>query len=152
LLSDLKEIQVDGLAPTLKLLLAVKSGIERGESIRTTTQKYIVRENDELSRLVATWLSRRDQGVTTGDLLKNVKSPFRQSALQIVDRGLSGESIYQQLLLLEEETIEAAKFEIETFLSLLPIKMLVPLLLLQFPAFLLLLFGPLLAEFLKQTA
>jgi hypothetical protein len=143
---------VDGLTPTLKHLLALKSGIERGDSIRASMQRYVLQNNDELSRLVATWLSRRDQGAATEDLLAKVESPFRQSSLQVMDRGLVGESIYQQVLLLEEETIEASKIEMERFLSLLPIKMLIPLLLLQFPAFLILLFGPLLAQFLKQTS
>lgn len=141
---------MEGLAPPLKLLLALRNGIEKGESIRSAVQCYIVKEDDELSRLVATWISRREQGVSTQNLLLQTKSSFRQAILMLMERGICGESIYQHVVQLEEEVIEASAGELETFLSLLPMKMLIPLLMFQFPAFLILLFGPLLAEFLRQ--
>ncbi|MEN0059151.1 MAG: hypothetical protein AAGB31_09985, partial [Bdellovibrio sp.] len=48
---------------------------------------------------------------------------------------------------LEEEIIEACREEMAERLAQLPFILLVPLLLFQFPAFLLLLFGPLLNNF-----
>jgi hypothetical protein len=141
---------MEGIAPPLKLLLALRNGIEKGESVRMALQKYLAYEDDELSRLVATWVSRRDQGVSTQGLLLKTPSPFRQAVLMMMDRGLNGEGIYQHVIQLEEEVIEASANELATFLSVLPMKMLIPLLLLQFPAFLILLFGPLLAQFLQQ--
>lgn len=139
---------MEGIAPPLKLVLMLRSGIEKGESVRVSAQRYLRQENDALSRIVAMRVSTNDQGCEQRPLLGQQMSPFRQAALMLLDRGLRGESIYQQLIQLEEEIIEASKSELETFLNVLPLKMLIPLLLLQFPAFLLLLFGPLLGQLL----
>jgi hypothetical protein len=141
---------MEGLAPPLKLVLVLRNGIESGDSIRISVQKYLLSEDDDFARLVATWLARRDHGQSLGNALHELKSPFRQSAMLLLECGLKGESIYQQVLQLEEEILEASTSELDTFISVLPIKMLIPLLLLQFPAFLLVLFGPLLEQLLKS--
>jgi hypothetical protein len=76
----------------------------------------------------------------------------RRQCLETLQQGLRGESIYQQICSLEEEVLEATKLEIEEFVSLLPMKSLIPLLFFQFPAFLALLLGPFLISFLSQSS
>ncbi len=142
---------MESIAPPLKLILALRSGLERGESVRSSAQKYIATEDDELSRLVATWMLLKNQGSPTDVLFASLKSPHRRAVLMMVERGLAGETIYPTLSRLEEEVIAATNSELEEFVALLPIKMLIPLLFFQFPAFLLLLFGPLLLQFLEQV-
>lgn len=76
-----------------------------------------------------------------------LSSLYRRSLLQILERGLRGEAVYSVLLQLETELVEACQEEISNKVARLPFILLIPLLLFQFPAFLMLLFGPLLQNF-----
>jgi hypothetical protein len=63
---------------------------------------------------------------------------------EYISRGLRGEPILTALKEYQLELIAQIDFEIDRQSALLPIKALVPLLLFQFPALLILAFGPLL--------
>lgn len=142
---------MEDIAPTLKLILALRTGLDQGESFRVSLQKYISNERDELARLVATWMACRTQGSCTKLVLAPIKTPHRKAAFMLLERGLAGESVSSTLARLEEEVLNATTAELEEFVAVLPIKMLIPLLFFQFPAFLVLLFGPLLIQFLNQV-
>lgn len=140
---------MEDLAPPLKLVMALKIGIERGESIRTALTEYLSSEADEFAQLVVSWLNHREQGSLNARQDPFLANPYRQGVIFVIERGLAGESIYQNLQQLEEELVEVCQREMEHYVSLLPFKLLMPLLLFQFPAFLILLFGPLLSQFLQ---
>jgi hypothetical protein len=141
---------MESLNPTQALVLALKFGLERGNSVGHSSRAFLKEPENKLTAVVGQWLVLRELGQNPEILLKNVKSPYRQAILRILDRGLLGETIYPALVLAETEINESVTAEIDAFLSLLPLKMLIPLLLFQFPAFLLLLFGPLLNEILHR--
>lgn len=135
------------IAPPLQLISAVKRAIEAGQSARSGVLAYVYLDQSSFSKDVSKWLAHLDQGVSTTRLLQKQSSQYRKSLLALLERGIRGESIYTFLCQLEQETIEACQDEINRKLSKLPFILLGPLLLLQFPAFLLLLFGPLLDNF-----
>lgn len=137
---------MESISPSLKLALSLRFSIESGESVRQGIKTYLAYTDDEMSRIVAIWLSKKEQGQQATELAVKLKSPFRRTLLDCLERGLRGESILAQLSLLETEIIEANNDELERFTSLLPLKALVPLLLLQFPALFLLFLGPLLSQ------
>lgn len=142
---------MEGLAPPLKLCIEVRMGLEKGDTVRTTLKNYVQKfSEDPFSRLIATWLLRHEQKNSTKDLVTKEKSVYRRGILTLLERGLQGEPIYPQLVQLEEDILEASKSEIEEFYLTLPVKMLVPVLIFQFPAFLILLLGPMLSHFLQQ--
>jgi hypothetical protein len=108
---------------------------------------FVRSERSGYAKDVSKWISLCDQGLDTTQALQKQRSRYRRSLLELLERGLRGESIYVYLCQLEQETIEACQDEISRKLSKLPFLLLGPLLLMQFPAFLLLLFGPLLQNF-----
>lgn len=138
---------MEGVAPPLVLLLMVKRALEKGQSVRQGLNFYLKRHDDELSKVVVLWLGHLQQGQSPRKMVLEQKSAHRQVLLELLERGLVGESIYQQLILLESEIIEACQDELNTKLARLPFILLIPLLLFQFPSFLMLLFGPLLQNF-----
>ena len=77
---------------------------------------------------------------------KSFISPLRRAVIDTIERGLSGQPTREHLQALEFEVERAANAELEAHISALPFKVLIPLLLFYFPAFLLLLLGPLLRD------
>lgn len=138
---------MDYIAPPLQLIAHVKRGIEAGNSVRSGIQAYLRSDRSDFAIVTAQWLSLRDQGIEASRIFQSQKSQYRRSLLELLERGLCGEGIYVYLCQLEVETMEACQDEISRKLSKLPFLLMGPLLLLQFPAFLLLLFGPLLDNF-----
>jgi hypothetical protein len=138
---------MEGVAPPLSLLLCVKRSLEKGQPTKTGVLNYLKRYQGEYPEQVGRWLALLQQGKDTHGLIKEISSPHRQVILQLLERGLRGEAIYNVVVSLEDELIEACQEEISTKLARLPFLLLIPLLLFQFPAFLLLLFGPLLQNF-----
>lgn len=138
---------MEGLAPPLALLLCVKRAIEKGQSVKQGILLYIKKERGEFVTTVTLWLGLLQQGQDPKDAIQRLSSPHRRTLLQVLERGLRGESIHTVLVRLEEELVEACNEELTNKIAQLPFIMLIPLLLFQFPAFLLLLFGPLLQNF-----
>lgn len=138
---------MDGLAPPLRLLWEVKRAMERGQSVKQGILGFVRGGNDEFSAQVVQWMALFQQGQETRGCLEGISSQYRRILLQVLERGLRGESIYNMLQQLEVEIVEACEDEISMKVARLPIFLLVPLLLFQFPAFLLLLFGPLVQNF-----
>ncbi|MBO9668760.1 MAG: hypothetical protein J7501_18320 [Bdellovibrio sp.] len=138
---------MEGVAPPLELLMCVKRSLEKGQPAKIGILAYLKRHDGEFSAVVSRWLALLQQGKDTNGLIKELSSQHRQVLLQLLERGLRGEAVYSMLLNLEEEIIEACQEEISNKLVRLPFLLLIPLLLFQFPAFLMLLFGPLLQNF-----
>lgn len=141
---------MENLAPPLELLMDVRFGLEKGQSLKKTLLVYIESQpEDPWRQELRLWLQLLEMGRSPLEILGKMTFVRRQ-CLEILQQGLRGESIYQQICSLEEEVLEATRLEIDEFVSLLPMKSLIPLLFFQFPAFLALLLGPFLASFLSQ--
>jgi hypothetical protein len=141
---------MEGLNPTLGLILSVRYSIDRGDTVRLALRHYLRHHDDELSRLVAQLFSLKERSQDTAGFKATVKSRYARAVLEVLERGFQGEAILQSLLLLEEEVRSSCQIELEEWSSLLPLKALIPLLLLQFPALLMLLFGPLLRQMIQS--
>jgi hypothetical protein len=141
---------MENLNPSLALLLALKFGLEKGATPKMAAKEFLREPSGELGNIVAQWIAAREAGRDPDFLLQQVRSPYRQALLRLMDRGFLGDTIYPTVLQLEGEVQAAVKSEMDAYISALPIKMLIPLLLLQFPAFLILLFGPLLTDLLHS--
>lgn len=142
---------MENLAPPLELLMDVRFGLEKGQSLKRTLQVYIeAQPSDPWRQQLALWLKFQELGRPTQGILKDM-SFLRRQCLEILEMGLKGDSIYQNVCGLEEEVFEATKLEIEEFIAILPIKSLIPLLFFQFPAFLALLLGPFFVSLLNQS-
>lgn len=138
---------MEGVAPPLALLLEVKRAVERGQSVRQGILSYVKTAQDDFVPVVVQWLALLQQGQDPKEALVALPSLYRRSILQVLERGLRGEAVFNVLVQLETELVEACQEEISNKVARLPFILLIPLLLFQFPAFLLLLFGPLLQNF-----
>lgn len=138
---------MENISPTLELILHVKSGIESGSSARTALIEYCQKYHGTWSQRISKWMMKREAGGQSAKIImETCPHPLQQSIMRLLDRAMRGEPIYQALVQMEAEIIEKGENEIELFLQTLPLKMLLPLLFLYFPAFLILLLGPLLME------
>jgi hypothetical protein len=143
---------MEGLAPVLRCLIEIQSSVQNGETVRAGLLKFsqFVTDRGEVAedfrRLLFAW----DQGGDWRLQIRRMKTPFRRSLAEITIMGLAGQSVLSHLEELRIEIERACEIEIKRHLDLLPLKMLVPLLLFQFPAFLLLLFGPLLSRLVQE--
>ena len=143
---------MEGLAPPLKCLIQIQSSIANGESVRSALARYLQTAGTDcvFALVVRKFLFAWEQGHDWRVVLQECSSSHRCALIEVFACGLSGQSISAHLESLREEICSACDLEIKDHLELLPLKMLAPLLLFQFPAFLLLLFGPLLRHLVEE--
>lgn len=144
---------MENIAPPLELIIEIRFGLEKGQALKRTLQIYIDenvihRDGQKWRSCLRKWLVAIESGQSTTPIKRSL-NPVRQQIVDVLEMGLRGESIYPQICALEEELFDAAKLEIEEHAVVLSMKALIPLLLFQFPAFLMLLLGPFVAQFLS---
>ena len=146
---------MEGLAPGLKCLVEMQSAIRNGETVRSGVASYLKKSSpheefaQQLRALIFAWDQEHSDWRSA---LHAIRGPYRRALAEVLCAGLAGQSILSQLTDLRVELVRASELELKSFIDLLPIKMLVPLLLFQFPAFLILLFGPLLSKFIQELS
>lgn len=143
---------MEGLAPPLACLIEIQVSIRNGETIRSGIQRYVqsAPAPNELALQMRQLLTSWDRGLSHQAILKQAKSHYRRALIEICVAGLAGQSVMPMLEELRVEIEDACEMEIRHHLDVMPIKMLVPLLIFQFPAYLLLLFGPLLKHLITE--
>lgn len=141
---------MEGLAPPLKCLLEVKLDLLNGESLKSSLLRYIKNHSDEFSFLVQIWMFHYEQGKSFQAHMEKVKSPYRRILIEVFELGIEGQPILKRLEELKLEMMEACQSEIDLYLSRLPFLSLFPLFFFQFPAFLLLMLGPVILELVQS--
>ena len=139
---------MENLAPNLQLALCVRISIESGESVRTGIRRFISRNRDTFAQNIWLWLAHIESGSPLDRFNLSGHSAQTRVLLEILARGLAGQSILSLLSAVETELRKKSECQMDEFVSTLPIKLFLPLALCMFPAFLLLLFAPLIRSFL----
>lgn len=134
---------------TLILLQTIKYKLESGEAIRPSLAAFASSHQSELGLQVATWISLLERGLQTSSYLAQIKSPVRRQMFFVFERGLRGESILGSLVQMESELLDHCYEQIEKHMVILPLKMLLPLMGFIFPAFLIIVLGPLIQELVR---
>lgn len=143
---------METLAPALHLLIFIRFSMESGDSLRKALQDYESMDcHPEWTTFIKKWMQARQSGQDISTLIRTLKTPSQRVLVQLINQGLAGEPIHQNLIQLEEELLQQSNDEIETFISTLPIKALIPLLLLQFPAYLILMLAPLIISLISAS-
>ena len=137
-----------GLAPPLKALLEIRFQMEGGLSVSSALRIYSKRNPQEaFARELSLWAFAKENG-KEGD-----RSPFktfyRRQLVDILSRGFEGEPILEALGDLEKDLVSVVNEDMEKHIQKLPFVSLLPLMLLEFPAFFLLLVGPLIWDLLE---
>ncbi len=142
---------MEGLAPPLKCAIELRTALENGETARTGLMRYLeTAGTDDFASDVRQFVFAWDQGQNWRAAIAKISSPHRRALLELSASGFSGQPILSHLAELQREIEDAVDLEIRKYMELIPVKMLVPLLLFQFPAFLILLFGPLLRRLIEE--
>ncbi|MES3037875.1 MAG: hypothetical protein V4736_08215 [Bdellovibrionota bacterium] len=135
---------MEDINPTLWLVLTIKKALEHGESVRSALLRIEKVAPQSLRHEIHQWrLSIEGKGK---HLNIRQMSPYRRHAYDLMEKGLKGESIHLALENLETEVISACKREIEERIAKLPFILMIPLMLFQFPALILVSLGPFFIE------
>jgi hypothetical protein len=142
---------MENLAPPLSVVLQLQLEMENGHSFRESLRQML-RSHDEndFMKTIREWSVRKSHNQSTLLLVKSLTSPYRRTLLDLFERGWEGEPILEPLQSIEEEIRIAAQAELDQFIATLPFRAMIPLLLLQFPAYMLLLLGPILSDLSRQ--
>ncbi len=133
------------LAPPLKAVLEIRLTIENGLSVTESLRSFSKKNPDDLfAKELGHWLFKKETGQKWDSHF--FKPPYRKHLIDILNRGLAGEPILENLQDLEKDLTIAANEDLEKHLQKLPFITLIPLMLLEFPAFILLLLGPLVLD------
>ncbi len=149
---------MENLSPTLQLLLAVRGALESGYSVRTGILNFLNKYPTQYStqiffrsqsfrELVSLWLLTIDQGQEAASFINSLH-PCRRTLLLLLEKGLKGLPILPILIELENEIIKSCDEELNELIQKIPLLLLFPVLFLMFPAYLILLLGPLLESLL----
>ena len=140
---------MDSLAPPLRALLNIKLKIQSGISTRESIREYVKETLDcSFAQDLGLWLFQVES--ESNEPPKSFTHPFRKMLVEVLTQGLEGDQILKSLEILEAEMISASHRDLDNQLQKLPFIVMIPLLLLQLPAFLLIIFGPLLSKLLGE--
>ena len=135
------------LAPPLQAVLEIRLLIENGHSVSQSIRLYSQRnQEDDLAKELGAWLFSQTAGKKYENKIFNTF--YRRRFLEVLSHGLTGTAILSALSDLEEDLIFIANEDLEQHIQKLPLISLIPLMLFEFPAFFLLLAGPLLLNLL----
>ncbi|MCZ0933202.1 MAG: hypothetical protein OXJ52_08630 [Oligoflexia bacterium] len=135
------------LAPPLQAVLEIRLLIENGNSVSQAIRLYSQRNGEEdLAKELGVWLFAQSAGKKYEN--KIFDTFYRKRLLEILNQGLKGEAVLSSLSDLEEDLIFISNEDLEQHIQKLPLISLIPLMLFEFPAFFLLLAGPLLLNLL----
>ncbi len=131
------------IPPVLQAVRSVQWFMQSGLSMNESLRSYMEMHNDSF----AAQIREAHMALIKGRPREVFLESHRQQAFwNLIVRANKGEPVLEALRHLEEEIEHAAQSELEEHIALLPFKMMLPLLLLMFPAYLIVLIGPLLRE------
>ncbi len=133
---------MEDIAPVLRFVIEMESSLERGESVRTGIRFYLKHHRTNFSAPLFRILNSPQPALSPEERAR-LKSSYQIAALELIVYALEGKPVLSELRELKNEIVAASNRRIDQFVSVLPTKMMIPLLFLIFPALLLLLFGPL---------
>ena len=121
------------LDPNIQLLAHIRLSLSRGESLKSCLSQFCKHDQRKIGQHIASLMISHQQNKEMYDFV-HTSSMERSLVLDLVWRGLKGESIYQHLKGLEQELETRAHAKLDQFIKTLPIKVLLVVMLFHFPA------------------
>jgi hypothetical protein len=134
---------METLSPTLNLISSVRKSLTLGRSPREGIETFCRNDQSKLAQGLRAFLVANDVAKT------KIIAPMtaeQRLGLHLIERSLKGEPVLAALTAFEDDLFEKSVQEIDAFGQRLKQIALLPLLLLIFPAYLILLLGPLLHQ------
>ncbi len=136
--------------PILSAVREVRWRMTSGRSMNEALRAHLLESHSVFSQRLREWWALKSQDCLPKNHAHQFDSPYQRAFLELIERGCAGQPTLDHLTALEQEIELAAHAELESHVAALPFKVLIPLLVFQFPAFLILLLGPLLRELGQQ--
>jgi hypothetical protein len=130
--------------PLLGAIREMGLRISSGHSMKESLRLYLESANSEFAQRLREWWVLREQGRL--QQAPAFVSHYQRAFILLLERGLQGQPTLEHLQALEDEVTSAAQAELELHVATLPFKVLLPLLFFQFPAYLVVLLGPILRD------
>ncbi len=137
---------MEPIAAPLHLVTYLLKAIETSQSLENTIRNYLQTENTDICTQLKSFYAKWQAKELNNLEFIPSRLHYRRALFEVLLMGLNGRTIYPMLKSLEEEIVVACEQEIHSQAAKLPFLLLLPLLLLQTPAFLILLFGPILQQ------
>lgn len=138
---------MESVAPTLKLVIQTKFDLKQGLALYDSLQLQS-QENTEVGTDLKQYLYKFDQDLDIYTYPSHF-SVYRKTLFNLFSEGLRGCAISEKLQELEQIITQECRRHLEESCVILPYKGLLPLMLLMFPALVILILGPILMEFLE---
>jgi hypothetical protein len=151
--SSFSEAKLENLIPpSLLFIRDVRTTLEEGSSLKQGIETFLARGlHCEFRVHVIHWWTAQFQKDRAPSAQRSTPLPAHQELLlELLERGLRGDSIGAPLARLEEEVVRLAEDAIQKEIDLMPFRMMVPTLIFFFPGLMCLLVGPILSEVLEM--
>jgi hypothetical protein len=132
--------------PVLEAVRELHWRIASGHSMREALRLYLDVCTSPFAQTLREWWTLRAQDKVGKNERQAFTTHLQRAVLEVIERGIGGQPTLEHLKTLEQEIELAAQAELEAHIGALPFKVLLPLLFFQFPAYLILLLGPLLRD------
>ncbi len=142
---------MEHLAPPYQFTLDLLYELESGGTARSAVKKYTTQFQNEFCLMLRHWLRLQEFGelVIAEPIFK---SSYQKAIWDLLMLSQQGVSLIVPVRELELELRFVCEEQLEQHLATLPYKLMIPLLFLQFPALMVILLGPLLAQLLAEVA
>ena len=135
------------MVPSLSFVRDFSTGLEQGLSVLESFEQSLAKENNQFTLKMSLWWSYEKNGVQNQ---VQFKTHYQKHLIEIIRNGLLGAPIYDHLCHLESEMNKEFDRQWKAYLESLPLKLSIPLLIFFFPSYIILLFGPLALQFLRE--
>lgn len=123
--------------------------LEAGTSLNRFVEKYAQKRSSGVLQLVQLWQVNAKRGTLIHFYRKKQPHYHDKMMLKLFERSAQGHQILSALKELLNSVHEEIHHQIDNYVTQLPYKLMIPLLLFQFPALMVLFIGPLLMELMK---
>ena len=137
---------MEDLALLFECAMEIRAALQTGRSANQGASRFLSRRRGPFSQKLQKVLYLIDHHKEYSEIAQFAESPLQRGLFFLLVRSQRGETILAELQILILEMRSASESQLEEFAQSMPIVMLMPLLTLQFPAFLILLLGPILSD------
>lgn len=133
----------------LEVVMFVRSYLTEGKSVRMAIEDYLKSQPPQRCPELRNWYLAVQNAASESALARLPENLYQRNLLFILTKGLRGDSISSSLSELEKEFLEVCDEDLERFASRLPSLLMVVTAVLIFPAFMLLILGPIVSDMLR---
>lgn len=135
------------IVPSIQFVQELKRRLHCGQSLSKSIETLCHQQEDPFYIKVQLWVAYYKKGQKNKI---HFKTDYQKTLMQIIAKGLDGGSILEHVELLEQEMLKEFERQWKAHLNGLSFRLMVPLLMCFFPAYIILLFGPFVIQILKE--